>query len=59
MSLTNLLLFFILVTLVTYTFMPWQGIAKGSWSTLLSYWAGFFSLFALIIATLSKLNFII
>ena len=30
MSLTNLLLFLILVTLATYTFMPWKGIDKGS-----------------------------
>ena len=29
-NLTNLLLFFILVTLATYTFMPWKGIDKGS-----------------------------
>ena len=30
MTLTNLLLFLILVTLATYTFMPWKGIDKGS-----------------------------
>ena len=29
MNLTNLLLFLILVTLATYTFMPWKGIDKG------------------------------
>ena len=31
MSLTNYLLFLILVTLSTYTFMPWEGMAKGTW----------------------------
>tara|TARA_B110000967_G_C18643985_1_gene439933 strand:+ start:174 stop:353 length:180 start_codon:yes stop_codon:yes gene_type:complete len=30
MNLTNFLLFLILVTLATYTFMPWKGINKGS-----------------------------
>ena len=28
LSLTNVLLFLNLVTLATYTFMPWKGIAK-------------------------------
>ena len=30
MSLTNVLLFLILVTLATYAFMPWKNIDKGS-----------------------------
>ncbi len=41
----NILLFLNLVTLATYTFMPWQGIAKGSWATCISYWLAFFALF--------------
>ena len=30
MTLTNFLLFLILVTLATYAFMPWKGLDKGS-----------------------------
>ena len=41
-SLTNILLFLNLVTLATYTFMPWKGIAKGTWTTCISYWFAFF-----------------
>ncbi len=58
-SLTNILLFLNLVTLATYTFMPWQGIAKGTWATCISYWLAFFTLFAILIAILYKLNLII
>ena len=59
MTLTNILLFLILVTMAAYTFMPWQGIAKGSWTTLILYWLGFFAFFAVILIILSKLNLII
>ena len=59
MSLTNILLFLILVTLATYTFMPWQGIAKGSWATCISYWFAFLTLFAVLLVALYKLNLII
>jgi hypothetical protein len=59
MSLTNILLFLILVTMAAYTFMPWQGIAKGSWSTLIFYWLGFFAFFAVTLIVLFKLNLII
>jgi hypothetical protein len=38
MNITNLLLFLILVTIATYTFMPWQGIDKGSLSKLILQW---------------------
>jgi len=55
---TNLLLFLILITLLTYTCMPWQGIAKGSWFTLIKYWVAFFALFGVVLAILSKLNLI-
>jgi len=38
--------------------MPWQGIAKGSWFTLIKYWVAFFALFGVLLAILSKLNLI-
>jgi len=57
-SLTNILLFLNLVTLATYTFMPWKGIAKGTWTTCITYWVAFFIAFAILIAILFKLNLI-
>jgi len=38
--------------------MPWQGIAKGTWFTLIKYWFSFFALFGLVLVILSKLNLI-
>ena len=58
-SLTNILLFLNLVTLATYTFMPWKGIAKGTWATCITYWIAFFFAFAFLIAILFKLNLVI
>ena len=58
-SLTNILLFLNLVTLATYTFMPWKGIAKGTWATCISYWLSFFVAFAILIAVLFRFNLII
>ena len=58
-SLTNILLFLNLVTLATYTFMPWKGIAKGTWATCITYWIAFLFAFAFLIAILFKLNLII
>jgi len=58
-SLTNILLFLNLVTLATYTFMPWKGIAKGTWFTCISYWLAFLVTFTVLIAILYKLNLII
>ena len=49
MTLTNLLLFLILVTLATYTFMPWKGIAKGSLIKVASQWFMWFGIFAIVI----------
>ena len=49
MNLTNLLLFFILVTLATYTFMPWKGIDKGSLVKVASQWIMWFTIFAIIV----------
>ena len=47
MNLTNLLLFLILVTLATYTFMPWKGIDKGSLAKVASQWFMWFVIFAI------------
>ena len=58
-SLTNILLFLNLVTLATYTFMPWKGIAKGTWATCITYWIAFFIAFSISIAVLFQLDFII
>ena len=49
MTLTNLLLFLILVTLATYTFMPWKGIDKGSLVKVLSQWFIWFTIFGVVI----------
>ena len=49
MTLTNLLLFFILVTLATYTFMPWKGIDKGQGFKLYGQWFIWFAIFGVII----------
>tara|TARA_B100000963_G_C22570644_1_gene645903 strand:+ start:186 stop:365 length:180 start_codon:yes stop_codon:yes gene_type:complete len=48
-SLTDLLLFLILVTLATYTFMPWKGIDKGSPFKLYGQWFIWFFIFGIII----------
>jgi|TARA_B100001093_G_scaffold44084_1_gene37323 hypothetical protein len=49
MNLTNLLLFLILVTLATYTFMPWKGIDKGGLTKILGQWFFWFFIFGLVI----------
>ena len=49
MTLTNLLLFLILVTLATYTFMPWKGIDKGSLVEVASQWFIWVAVFAFIV----------
>ena len=48
-TLTNLLLLLILVTLATYTFMPWKGIDKGSLYKVASQWFMWFVIFAITI----------
>ena len=48
-SLTNLLLFLLLVTLATYTFMPWKGIDKGSLVKVASQWFMWFTIFGIIV----------
>ena len=49
MTLTNLLLFLILVTLATCTFMPWKGIDKGSLLKVASQWFMWFAIIAIIV----------
>ena len=49
MNLTNLLLFLILVTLATYTFMPWKGIDKGSLVKVASQWLMWFAIFTIVV----------
>ncbi|MDA9684532.1 hypothetical protein N9U33_02985 [Candidatus Pelagibacter bacterium] len=49
MTLNNLLLFLILVTLATYTFMPWKGIDKGSLVKVVSQWLMWFVIFAILV----------
>ena len=49
MTLTNLLLFLILVTLATYTFMPWKGIDKGSLLKVASQWFMWFAIFVFVV----------
>ena len=49
MTLTNLLLFLILVTLATYTFMPWKGIDNGSLLKVASQWFMWSVFFAIIV----------
>ena len=48
-TLTDLLLFFILVTLATYTFMPWKGIDTGSGCKLYGQWFIWFTVFGVVI----------
>ena len=48
-TLTDLLLFFILVTLATYTFMPWKGIDKGSGFKLYGQWVIWFTIFGVVV----------
>ena len=48
-TLTDLLLFFILVTLATYTFMPWKGIDNGSGFKLYGQWFIWFTIFGVVI----------
>ena len=52
----TLLLFFILVTLNTYTFMPWKGIDKGSAGKLASQWFGWLIITMIIILTITSIN---
>ena len=59
MSLTNILLFLILVTLATYTFMPWKGIDKGSKLNIFLQFISWGFVFAVIIIILFQLNLII
>ena len=61
MLLQNLLLFFILVTLLTYTFIPWE-YRKGKFSkplikTMFYWWVMFAALSALVIFIIGSIMF--
>ena len=58
MNITNLLLFLILVTIATYTFMPWRGIDKGSLSKLILQWFIWVVMFSTVIVVAIKLGII-
>ena len=53
-SLTNLLLFLILVSLTTYTFMPWKGIDKGGITKMIAQWFMWLIIFGIIIFVYSS-----
>ena len=56
MSLTNLLLFLILVTLATYTFMPWKGIDKGGLKKIIVQWFLWLTIFGVVIVIFINLD---
>ena len=56
MSLTNLLLFLILVTLATYTFMPWKGIDKGRLKEIIGQWFLWLVIFGVVIVIFINLD---
>ena len=56
MNITNLLLFLILVTIATYTFMPWQGIEKGSLSKLILQWLMWLVIFTAVVVLAIKMG---
>ena len=61
MLLQNLLLFFILVTLLTYTFIPWEykrgKFSKPSLKTIVYWWLMFTALSAIIIFIIGSIIF--
>ena len=59
MTLTNVLLFLILVTLATYAFMPWKNIDKGSNLKMLFQFISWAITFGVILIILIQLNLII
>ena len=58
-NLTNLLLFFILVTLATYTFMPWKGIDKGSKRKIAAQFILWVIVFGVVIFFLKSVGFLV
>ncbi len=59
MTLTNTLLFLILVTLATYVFMPWKNIDKGPMIKQFSQWIGWFAIFLILLLIGKEFNLII
>jgi hypothetical protein len=58
-NLTNLLLFLILVTLATYTFMPWKGIDKGSKRKIAAQFMLWVIVFGVVIFYLKSIGFLV
>ena len=58
-SLTNFLLLLILASFMTYTFMPWKGIDKGSKRKIGLQFILWIVLFGAMIYGLSSINFLI
>ena len=58
-NLTNLLLFLILVTLATYTFMPWKVIDKGSKRKIAAQFILWVIVFGVIIFCLKSVGFLV
>ena len=58
-NLTNLLLFLILVTLATYTFMPWKGIDKGSKRKIAAQFMLWVIVFGFVIFCLKSIGFLV
>ncbi len=59
MSLTNLLLFLILVTLSTYLFTPWKNMEKPPTKIILLQFVIWLVFFSIVFFVLNKLNLII
>ena len=57
-SLTNVLLFLILVTLTTYTFMPWKGIGKETGLKLYGPWLVWAIIFGIVLVLLKFFSLI-
>ena len=56
MTLTNLLLFLILVTLTTYLFTPWKNMQKPPTLTILFQWVIWFFIVSALVFLLITLN---
>jgi len=57
-SLTNILLFLITVTLTTYLFTPWKNMQKPTTKIIFFQFLGWFFILGLLLVALSTLNLI-
>ena len=58
MTLTEFLLFLMLSTFVTYTFIPWKNMEKPSFIKIFIFWISSIVVFALIVFLFANLGFI-